>query len=125
MSDIYQKAKKQGLQLCPAEVGPQLRLQYADQPAGEWLVIAMEPIKDSVGGLSVFFVGHGGVDRWLDAYDGEPDYVWHADGRFVFVRRKSSDLKKLDTPSKTLLSESQVRKIVREELVDILKKGIK
>ena len=88
LKDIYEAAKNQGLDLCPAEVGPQLRLQYTDQPNGEWLIIAMEPINDSVGVLSLFNVERDGGVRWLHADYGLPDNFWYADGRLVFVRRK-------------------------------------
>jgi len=88
LKDIYEAAGNQGLDLCPAEVGPQLRLQYLDQPSGEWLIIAMEPISDSDGDLSLFFVGLSDDGRWLGACCGSPDYHWGAGYRFVFVRRK-------------------------------------
>lgn len=86
--DIYVRAQELGLDLCPPEVGPQLRLQYTDQPKGEWLVIAMEPITDSDGSLDLFGVGHGGDARWLSAYNGGPDVFWDGYDRFVFLRRK-------------------------------------
>lgn len=88
LKDIYEAAKSQGLDLCPAEAGPQLRLQYLDQPSGEWLVIAMEPIKDSDGDLDLFDVKHFDSDRWLRACRGRPGNHWLADFRFVFVPRK-------------------------------------
>jgi hypothetical protein len=87
-SDICERAKELGLGLCPAEVGPQLRLQYTNQPNGEWLRIAMEPITDSVGGLNLFSVGCYDGELWLNGYDGRPDYFWYGYNRFVFVRRK-------------------------------------
>lgn len=87
-SDICAKAESLGLDLCPAEVGPQLRLQYADQPRGKWIVVAMKPITDSVGGLSVFLVAHGDDVRWLYTYVGHPDFVCNPGSRFVFARRK-------------------------------------
>ena len=86
--DIYVRAQELGLDLCPAEVGPQLRLQYTDQPNREWLIIAMEPITDSDGDLGLFDVEHGGDGCFLDANGGDPDGFWHGGSRFVFLRRK-------------------------------------
>jgi len=88
LQDIYRAADSQGLGLCPAEVGPQLRLQYPDQPNGELLEIAMEPIRDSVGGLNLFSVRRFDEGRWLSSIGGRPDRFWDADRRFVFVRRE-------------------------------------
>lgn len=87
-TDIKAKAKEIGLDLCPAEVGPQLRLQYLDQPKGEWLIIAMEPIAASDGNLRLFnVVAHGDDGLWLHSNYGNPDDFWHADPRFVFCRK--------------------------------------
>jgi len=88
--DIYDRALELGLQLCPAEVGPQLRLQYADQPKGEWLRIAMEPITGSGGDPHVFYVAHDSDGRWLHGSYGPPNLFWNGDYRFVFLRSKSS-----------------------------------
>ena len=86
--DIYVRAQELGLDLCPPEVGPQLRLQYTDQPKGEWLVIAMEPITDSEGLISLFLVAHDSGGLWLSASNGSPGNVWSGRYRFVFLRRK-------------------------------------
>ena len=88
LKDIYKAAINQGLGLCPAEVGPQLRLQYTNQPKGEWLLIAMEPINDSDGDLRLFLVKRSDGDRWLSACYDYPDSRWYANNRFVFFRRK-------------------------------------
>lgn len=86
-ADICSKAKEFGLELAPAEVGPQLRLQYDDQPNGEWLRVGMEAIAGSGGDRLVFVVERGGGGRaWLRSDDGRPDSRWGAEGRFVFVR---------------------------------------
>ena len=86
--EIYDRAIELGLELCPAEVGPQLRLQYKDQSHSEWLVIAMEPIVASDGGLLVFRVDHDGGGVWLYSHGGHPGRVWGAGSRFLFVLRK-------------------------------------
>jgi hypothetical protein len=85
--EIYDKAISLGFELCPAEVGPQLRLQYKDQPNGEWMLIAMEPVTDSDGDLEVFHVVHDGSGQWLSSYSGYPDFVWDAERRWVFRRK--------------------------------------
>lgn len=41
---IYQKAQDLGLDLCPPEVGPELRLKYDDRPSGERLYVGMKQI---------------------------------------------------------------------------------
>ncbi|MBI2062919.1 MAG: hypothetical protein HYT61_01610 [Candidatus Yanofskybacteria bacterium] len=87
--DIYGRAIQLGLKLSPAEVGAQLRLQYPDQPHGEWLLIAMEPIEDSSGGLGVAEVGHGGhggPGLWLCGDNSSSNYVWPGFVNWIFVR---------------------------------------
>ena len=87
-ADIYKRAQELGLDLCPNEVGPQLRLQYKDQPKGEWLLIGMEPITVSDGYLFVFRVERNDDgERWLLGF-GRPGDFWYADYRWVFLRRK-------------------------------------
>lgn len=86
--EIYSRAVKLGLKLCPPEVAPQLRLQYRDQPRGEWFLIGMEPITNSSGDLSVFGVGHDDDGFWLIGRGGRPDGFWGGGGRWVFLRRK-------------------------------------
>jgi hypothetical protein len=86
-AQIYEKARALGLELCPAEAGPQLRLQYLDQPNGEWIYVAMEPITDSHGDLKVFHVVHYDRGQWLYGPYGYPDYVWSAENRWVFRRK--------------------------------------
>ena len=88
LADICKRAIGLGLELCPAEVGPALRLQYMDQPNDEWMIIGMEPIAASRSHLEVFYVDRDGDGLWLDASHSYPDYLWSGYHRFVFVRRK-------------------------------------
>ena len=85
---IYGRANELGLDLCPAEVGPQLRLQYKDQPEEEHLIVAMNPIADSGGALELFFVERDDSGLWLCGYYVHPGLIWNAGFRFVFARRK-------------------------------------
>ena len=87
--DICIRALEQGLQLCPPEVGPQLRLQYVHQPSEEWLRVAMKAIADSGGDLRIFAVGHGRGELWLDSVDGRPVSFYEPQHRFVFARRRA------------------------------------
>ena len=85
-NQIYERARDLGLELCPPEVGPQLRLQYQDQPKGEWILVAMEPIVDSDGDPKLFGVGRYGSGLWLGSYWGFPVSFWFAGHPWVFCR---------------------------------------
>lgn len=85
-TDIYKRAIEFGLELCPLEIGPQLRLQYVDQPKLESLQIGMEPQTDSKGHESEFRVVHA-VDGflWLVGDHKHPIDFWEKDEYFVFM----------------------------------------
>ncbi|MDQ3008167.1 MAG: hypothetical protein M3Q81_01070 [bacterium] len=86
---VYKKAQELGLELCPAEVGPQYRLQYADQPMGEWFCVGMKQITDSRGSPDVFRLVRDEDGLWLDEYWAKPDDEWIPDYECVFSLRRS------------------------------------
>jgi hypothetical protein len=86
LKDIYARARHLGFALAAAEVGPQLRLQYFDQPIGEFLNVAMEPIRIPQGESDIFVVGNGGAGLLLIGEDADAHMEFHASSRFVFVR---------------------------------------
>jgi len=86
---ICTRAKELGLELCPAEVGPQLRLQYTDQPMGESIIIAMNAISDRDGDPNVFDVDRVVGDLWLRTHVCAPDSGWSLRSRFVFLRPRT------------------------------------
>ena len=89
--DTCRRIVKLGYDLCPARLGPELRLQYPDQPLGEWLTtLAMEPITDSVGYLRAWYIECSGDGLWLKADYADPGSFWSAVDRWVFVRRPST-----------------------------------
>ena len=86
--EIYAKEKKLGLELCPAEVGPHLRLQYEDQPLGEWFYIAMKQISARDGDPYVFELARDDDGPWLGDDWAPPDSPWPLGPEFVFCLRK-------------------------------------
>jgi hypothetical protein len=60
LHDVYQRASELEYDLCPAEVGPMLRLSYLDQPPGEFLDIAHLPVHRYGGQPIRFMVGYDG-----------------------------------------------------------------
>ena len=81
---------KLGFDLCPAEVGPALRLIYQDQPRNESLIIAMEALTASDEHPRVFGVVHDGDGLWLDSYYGRPSRLFRLGEQFVVARRKQT-----------------------------------
>lgn len=80
---IYERAKEYGLGLCPAEVGPQMRQSYKDQPYGECLYIGMKQVTDPDGSPRVFGLRRGSDGLWLhDSWAG-PARQWNPGCEFV------------------------------------------
>jgi hypothetical protein len=80
MEEIITKAKELGLGLCPAEVGPQLRLATR---TSEWLNIVMEPI-----GSYVFVLTTGAStynNTWLDVSLSSDNHIWETRDKSNFV----------------------------------------
>ena len=94
VKEIYERAEELGLELCPQETGPQIRLHYEEifkkeQPRGEYFRIAMKQIHDSGGYPSVFSVRRrGDGESWLDDYWARPGLRWLPERELVFRSRK-------------------------------------
>jgi hypothetical protein len=85
LSDVYKRARQAGLELCPAEVGPQLRLHYRNQPLGETLDIAMEPVATYSGSPTILTLGNWGTGLLLIGRDGRSESMVSRISRFVFA----------------------------------------
>jgi hypothetical protein len=86
LREIYLRAQELGFALAPPEIAPQLRLQYLDQPIGEFLTIGMEPIRTWAGEAVILTVANGGAGLILIGQDGRDDAQISAMSRLVFVR---------------------------------------
>ncbi|MEK7506301.1 MAG: hypothetical protein AAB572_01720 [Patescibacteria group bacterium] len=91
--EVYKRIEELGLELCPAETGPQLRLKYADQPLNEWVRIGMKQIADRGGGPHVFDLSRDDDGLWLNNGWASPEGGWNTDREFVFRLRKLKNLK--------------------------------
>jgi hypothetical protein len=78
------RGNRLGLELCPADLGPHLRLEYKDQPLNERLYVAMKPITASDGEPRIFVVANNADGLSLDAVRARPDDQWAPDDKFVF-----------------------------------------
>jgi hypothetical protein len=86
LADLYGRARNLGFELAAAEVAPQLRLHYRDQPIGEFLYIGMVPITTWSGEPVILIVANGGAGLLLLGQHGHDDLEIPAHNRFVFVR---------------------------------------
>jgi len=94
-NQLYIHAQDLGLDLSPAEVGPQLCLQYLDQPITkemEFLNIGMEPVITTPGPswkrvISIFMIYNDSGELGLMTTKGG-NQPWSASERFMFLKRK-------------------------------------
>lgn len=100
LAAIYTRARQIGFELAAAEVGPQLRMQYLDQPIGEFLIIAMQPINTWRGEPTILNVANGGAGLILIAQDGRDEAEIPVTSRLVFVRPGEA------APSRALIEEA-------------------
>ena len=89
LADLYARAQYRGLVLAPAEVGPLLRLQYFDQPIGEFLHVGMKPISMWRGDPAIFVLVNGGAGLVLIGQNGSANVEIPATSRFLFVRPRA------------------------------------
>jgi len=86
LADVHAQALRLGFELCPEEVGPQLRLQYLNQPVGEFLHVAMKPQRRYDGEMTDFTLANSGAGLTLLGGSARPDLLVATNVRFVFVR---------------------------------------
>lgn len=90
LRDIYARSEKFGLNLAPAEVGPELRLQYFDQPVGEFLHVGMKAIATWSGDPVILVVANGGAGLILIDQSARSDIQWPSNAVFLFVRQRAT-----------------------------------
>ncbi len=90
VKEIFERAKELGLELCSPETGPQLRLQYLEQPNDELCLIGMSPISNSDGDPLLFEVCRSAGRMSLETENGGPDSKCWALYRFAFRRASKS-----------------------------------
>src|SRR5262245_15852623 len=100
LRDIYSRALALGLEMCPAEVGPVLRLNYLNQPVGEFLHVAMRPVARYSGELVDLTLANGGAGLLLVGSDARPEVVLPGAARFVFVRPRADAIASDTSPAK-------------------------
>jgi len=86
LAAFYARARQLGYELCPMELAAQLRLQYRDQPLGDILNIAMEPIATFEGELTSLSIANGGAGLMIVGQPMSAESVLDRATRFVFVR---------------------------------------
>ncbi|MGQ8874407.1 helicase [Paenibacillus sp. TSA_86.1] len=99
---LFQAADAHGLQLCPVDLGPFLRIQHLDQPeiytsssdkgnqapSGS-LTIASQPLSADDYFPKGFYLRRINDELWLRGYTADNLHVWNPDDRFIFCRTGS------------------------------------
>ncbi|WP_025115666.1 hypothetical protein [Lysinibacillus fusiformis] len=99
MPQLIKQANKLGLELCPLEVGPYLRLEYLDQaeggsgnslqqsqaPSGS-ITIASELVSDDDDFPKGFYLRKIDGVLWLRGYLADDLHIWSSDDQFIFSK---------------------------------------
>lgn len=86
LDQLFSRASELGLELCPTEAGPYLRIAYVDQPLGEECIMATKPIagpRGRLGFLHLKNTDYGSRSLNLD-FRHHPSDRWGPEGKIVF-----------------------------------------
>ncbi|NOX31031.1 MAG: hypothetical protein GXP35_13440 [Actinobacteria bacterium] len=84
--EILSQAATLGLEPCPLEVAPHLRLSYLDQPRGPYLTVASLELRPGPETPNGFYLRHLDDGLWLRGYESGPENLYPPDFTdFVFV----------------------------------------
>jgi hypothetical protein len=86
LAQIHKRAAQLGMAPCSEEIATLLRLQYLNQPVGEFLHVAMNPVATYGGDLVDLTLANGGAGLLLVGGDGRAEIIMPQVSRFVFVR---------------------------------------
>lgn len=83
--EIVARAATLGLETCPIEVGPHLRLHHLDQPEGPYLTVASPELRPGPETPNGFYLRRLDGQLWLRGYEAGPENVYPPDFTdFVF-----------------------------------------
>jgi hypothetical protein len=100
---IFNRAKELGLELCPIELGPYLRLDYLDQPEGSSgklpkhqapsgsITIASEILTEDDDFPKGFYLRRINGVLWLRGYLADHLHVWNPEDHFIFCQNGRSE----------------------------------
>lgn len=98
ITQIFKQAISLGLELCPLELGPHLRLNYLDQPEGFTgdhsknqaptgsITIASEILAEEDDFPKGFYLRRINGVLWLRGYIADDLHIWNPDDHFIFVK---------------------------------------
>ncbi len=100
-AQTFERASEVGLELCSLELGPHLRLQYLDQPAGFYfdkayipgsgaITIASKKVSEDDRFPNGFYLRRLDDGLWLRGYRATSDWVWHAGHHLIFTQTETT-----------------------------------
>jgi hypothetical protein len=84
-AEIFGRAQCVGLELCPLELAPHLRIQFLDQIEGPYLTVASKKTRDDEEYPNGFYLRRVDGETWLRGYRATSDHIWEPTSRFVFL----------------------------------------
>jgi hypothetical protein len=96
---IFNRARELGLELCPIELGPYLRMEYLDQPEGYSgdplqrhqapsgsITIASKILTEDNDFPKGFYLRRINGELWLRGYRADHLHVWNPGDHFIFCK---------------------------------------